>query len=600
MGRPRLPVEEKLRRGTLRLHREFGAGIPDPLPLPGRAIPPRSYAAIAEAYMVGVESGAIVAGALVKKAVARQRRDRERAAVDASWPYVWDGDQAVDACHFLEQLPHVEGRWSTPFLVLEGFQVFLVSCLYGWRMRADPTRRRFTTLFLEVARKAAKSTLMAAIAYYHLLCESEPGASVICGATTGQQARMVFGIMQSQGRMSPWLRAHGVTIFSNSIVCGSGSAKPVNSKASSLDGLNPSLIILDESHAQDFGLHDVLKSAQGARANPLMVCPTTAGYDLLSVGYAMHQQVEKVLDGTFTADHVLGIIYTLDQDDDWRDPRVWIKANPMIGLSPKRDYIEKYCQDAQQTPGVEGEFRVKQCNQWMQSASRWLSMTAWDACADPTLTLDAFDGKRGWLGADLAAVDDIASVALLFEDGDRLVAFVYNYLPSGVIQVRARKVPYYQIWVDDGVLIPTDGTMTDLARIEGDIIGWAGRFRLDALVFDEWGSRQMVSNLVARNLPARIEPKNARTYTPPAADLEARVTHGRFRHDGNVLLKWAASNATVTRRIDGSILPKKEGPESPNKIDPIDALLQANMGRLLGQVEREKQYQVLIIGGRKA
>jgi hypothetical protein len=40
-------------------------------------------------------------------------------------------------------------------------------------------------LYLEVARKAAKSTLMAAIALYHLLRKNEPGASVVCGATTG-------------------------------------------------------------------------------------------------------------------------------------------------------------------------------------------------------------------------------------------------------------------------------------------------------------------------------------------------------------------------------------------------------------------------------
>ena len=107
--------------------------------------------------------------------------------------------------------------------------------------------------------------------------------------------------------------------------------KPINAKASTQDGLNPSCIILDESHAQTFELHDVLKSAQGARANPLLLCPTTAGYDLLSVGYALRTTLTKVLEGVFDAEHFFGVIYALDEGDDWRDERTWIKANPMLG-----------------------------------------------------------------------------------------------------------------------------------------------------------------------------------------------------------------------------------------------------------------------------
>ena len=123
----------------------------------------------------------------------------------------------------------------------------------------------------------------------------------------------------------------------------------------------------------------------------------------------------------FEADHLFGLIYTLDEGDDWRDERVWIKANPMIGITPKLDWVRKYCADAQQTPGMEGEFRVKVCTQWMQSASAWLSLTQWDACADPTLRLDDFKGQPCWMGADLAQLDDLAAVALRVRAGRDLV-----------------------------------------------------------------------------------------------------------------------------------------------------------------------------------
>ncbi len=598
-----MSYEEKMLRGTLKPSREAAyaaqaAGFPDEVPaeVPDPAAP-RRYEAEADGYIEDVLGGTITAGRWARAACARQKADKARQH-DPFWPYVWDGAAGARACHFIECCPHVEGTWASPFIVLEPWQTFLIMALFGWRQKADRGKRRFTSFYLEVGRKAAKSTLMAAIAYYHLLRENEPGASVVCAATTGKQARMVFEIMQRQGRKSLWLKRQGVDVMANSIATADGSVKPVNSKASSLDGLNPSCIVLDESHAQSFGLHDVLKSAQGARGNPLLMCPTTAGYDLLSVGYAMHGQVAKVLDGVYQAEHLLGIIYCLDTEDDWRDPAVWQKANPMLGISPSREFITKYCADAQQANGMEGEFKVKSCCLWASSAASWLSMTAWDKCARPGLRLEQFIGKACWIGCDLAQVDDLCASAYLFEDGDTLVAFVVCYLPRDVVEERARFVPAYREWAQSGLLVLTDGPMTDYNVIEARLKADAARFKVQEIVFDQFGSAQISASLAAAGLPAVLEPKNAKTTTPPAKELEARVKHGRFAHDGNSLLKWAASNVVVRRGVDDTILPKKESAESPNKIDPIDALVAA-LGSWLRGKKPAKEYKLVIIGGHK-
>jgi len=552
---------------------------------------------IARQYGTDVLSGTIPACQWVKLACERQDRDTMRAATDPTWPYVWSDAHAVEACRFLEQLPHVEGRWSSATIHLEPCQVWLITTLFGWRQRAHLARRRFTLLYFEVGRKATKSTLMAGIALFHILREHEPGATVVCGATTGQQARIVFGIAQKMVQASSWLRGQDVKALANAIVTPSAVIKPVNAKASTQDGLNPSCIVLDESHAQKFGLHDVLKSAQGARVNPLMCCPTTAGYDLLSVGYALHTTLAQVLQQVFEADHFLGIIYTLDEGDNWRDERVWVKANPMIGVTPILDQVRTYCQDAQHTPGLEGEFRVKVCSEWLQSARSWLSMSCWDACADPSLRLEQFVGQRCWIGGDLAQLDDIAAIALLFERDGAIVAFVKLYLPRNVVEERARAVPAYRSWVQAGLLELTDGNMIDYGKIEADIRGWCRQFNVAALRFDQYGSAGIVSNLAASGFPAAILDKNRKTITPPARELETRVKHGRFRHDGNSCLKWMVSNAVVTRGIDDSILPKKETPDSPNKIDAIDAVLQA-MSAMIGPAEKPKEYQMIVLGGR--
>lgn len=589
-GRPRLDDATKLARGTLQPCRSQPTPVPEPALT---AAPARDYLAIAAQYAADVAAGRQVAGVWIQRAVARQQRDLARQA-DPAWPYVWSDTDAIAVCAFLEQLPHVEGGWASATLTLEPWQVFAMTCLYGWRARSDPTRRRFTNFYLELGRKGAKSTLLAGLLLFHVLREAEPGAQGICGATTGGQARIVFAIAQKMVKRSAWLRKQGVTALANAIVTDDATIKPINAKASTQDGLNPSFIVLDESHAQTFALHDVLKSAQGARKNPLLACPTTAGYNLLSVGYALRTTVAKVLEQVLSVDHLFGLIYTIDDGDDWRDPLVWAKANPMIGVTPSWDWVRSYCDDAQATPGLEAEFRVKVCSQWAHAASAWLSIAAWDRCADPALTLEQFAGASCWIGGDLAQLDDLAALALLVEAGDCLAAFVRFYLPELVVFERARAVPEYGIWAKQNLLTLTPGNLIDYDRIGADVRAFAKTFAIKDAAFDQFGSVQLVTGLVADGIPARVEAKNAKTTTAPARELEARITHRRFRHDGNSCLRWQASNVVVSRRADDTILPKKATPESPNKIDGIDALILAIGGWLKTQATSTPEPQLYV------
>lgn len=606
-GRPRLSIEEKIRRGTLQPWRErarllqaeaekkaeqkFIEFDPDPEPR-------QDYIAVMHAYMDGVESGRIVAGKWVKLAVARQRKDMARGE---SWGFAFSAFYAVKACAFIEDLPHVEGRWASPNIRLEPWQVFVLCVLFGWRYRDDALRRRFTILYLELARKNAKSTLAAGIALYHLLHEEEPGAQVICGATTGSQARIVFDIAKKMAERSVRLTRAGVRTLTHRILYRDGFMKPINAKASTQDGLNPSVILLDEAHAQDFELHNVLKSAQGARDNSLMLCPTTAGYDLLSVGYAMHQTVRKILQGVVEAEHYFGIIYAIDYEegDDWQDERVWVKANPMLGVTPKLDKFRQDFTDAKNTPSGELDFLVKQLSVWHGAGSAWLSLPKWDLCADKSCKLEKFIGRECCIGGDLSQSDDITAVAYTFKVDDIFWSCVQLYLPEDIVEERASKVPEYDYWVKLGVLKLTPGAMVDYNIVEADVRANLQRFKVKDIAFDQYGSFQLVGSLFNDSYPARIETKNSSNSTPPARELETRVKHLRFRHDGNPALRWHASNVVVTRKVDGSLVPKKESAESPNKIDGIEAVLRSLSGWLRTDQKGQgsKQFQAFVLGG---
>ncbi len=201
-------------------------------------------------------------------------------------------------------------------------------------------------------------------------------------------------------------------------------------------------------------------------------------------------------------------------------------------------------------------------------------MQRWDACADVTLKIEDFANDPCWIGVDLSQLDDLTAVAYVFKRSDTIYGFVRYYLPVHVVDERARAVPAYRVWADtDGILTLTDGNIVDYDVVENDLITFCSGHRVQRIAFDQFGSAQIGTRLIGKKMPAELLPKNAKTFTPPARELEARVTHGMFRHDGNECNRWQASNVVVTRKIDGSILPKKEHPESPNKIDGIDALL---------------------------
>ena len=68
---------------------------------------------------------------------ARRFLDDLERAKDPATSFYFDEKLAARACHFIELLPHVEGLWSTPTIVLVEAQIFFVVNLFGFRRRGD-------------------------------------------------------------------------------------------------------------------------------------------------------------------------------------------------------------------------------------------------------------------------------------------------------------------------------------------------------------------------------------------------------------------------------------------------------------------------------
>jgi phage terminase large subunit-like protein len=528
------------------------------------------------------------------------------------WPFYFDPWHGNDVCDFLEKLPHVEGNWDTPTILLEPAQIFELSTIFGWR-RKDTGLRRFTQVYEEVARKNAKSTKTAGVSLYCLACEDEPGPQVLTAATTFDQAKKVFNPAKRMVEKTPALQeAFGLVAWSKSITCADngGYIQPIHSRSKSQDGHNPHLVTLDEFHAHtDRGLFDVLRSAFGARKQPLLWIITTAGFGLYGPCMERRRFAIKVLERTVIAEHVFAIIYTLDgptdftperkKGDDWYDERNWIKANPLLGKAVQLEELRQYAIEAKESPSQESEFATKRLNIWLGAASAWLSVPKWMARSDPTLRLRDFRGLDCYLGADLADKDDITAVALAAIDADgRLLVKTWFFLPDAALERESQDeketVALYKQWKAAGHLWTTPGDFVDHGRVKRLVQRLTRALHARKLHGDQFAGFQIMASQLNEEFGdgeeafAIILAKNAKNMTDQAKDLEARVRAKAdlLRHDGNPVMTWMIGNAVVDRRVDGSILPKKETPNSANKIDGVDAVLNAMFPMQLGPPEK--------------
>lgn len=562
----------------------------------------RDYAAIALAYARAAAADKKQIGHCKWVRLAGQRHvDDLKRSKDKSWPYYFDAWHANDACDFMEKLPHVEGSWDTPTIVLEPAQIFIVAAVFGWR-RKDNGLRRFAVVYEECARKNAKSTKTAGVSLYCLVCEDETGPQVLTAATTFDQAKKVFSPAKRMVEKLPELQeAFGLAAWAKSITCADngGYLQPIHAKSKTQDGHNPHLVTMDELHAhQDRGLYDVMRSAFGARKQPLLWQITTAGSNVHGVCFEQRSMATKVLERSVIAEHIFGIIFTLDGPkdfdperkvgDDPYDERNWIKANPLLGKAVQLEELRQYAIEAKASPLAEGEFKTKRLNLWIGAATAWLNVSQWIACSDPKLRLRDFAGLDCYIGTDLSDKDDITALVLAAIDAEgRLLVKTWFFLPEAALRRDAGQEKevstLYRQWKAGGHLITTPGDFIDHRRVERVIRRLKRVLNVIRATGDAYGAWQIMAAQLNDDFGdgneafAVILPKNARNVADPAKDLEARVKAGphRLRHDGNPVMTWMAGNVVVDRRVDGSILPKKEKPVSPNKIDGIDAAVNA-------------------------
>ncbi len=545
----------------------------------------RNYADIANRYAERVVAGEVSACRWVNLACQRQLNDLARFKGKASPyrfnPVLGDADgrsyrPADNLCGFIERLPHVKGPLAGELIQLEPWQVFILSTVFGWVR--DDGKRRFRRSYIEVPRGNAKSTLSSAVALYMLAADREGGAEVYSLATTRDQARIVFGDAQTMARRSPGFRRRfSVDVGAHNMhVLASGSKfEALSAEGSTLDGLNIHFGCVDELHAHKTRtVYDVVETGTGKRDNSLLWVITTAGSNRAGICYEVRTFVTKLLDGVFEDDTQFGIVFGLDDGDDWTTESALIKANPNWGISVRPEVLVPLQAKAMQLPSAVNNFKTKHLNEWVNADTAWMDMRAWDACTDPTVDLEGFAGQPCWIGLDLASKTDIAALVLVFphpEIAEAYVVFGKYYLPEDTVSAAGNS--QYEGWMRTGRLTVTPGNVIDFGWIEADLLEMASRFEVQAVAFDPFQATQLSTRMLAEGLPMIEVRPTVLNFSEPMKTLEALVLQKKLTHDGDPVLTWMASNVVAHLDVKDNIYPRKERAE--NKIDGIVALIMA-------------------------
>jgi phage terminase large subunit-like protein len=383
----------------------------------------------------------------------------------------------------------------------------------------------------------------------------------------------------------PQLReAFNIECFTRAISCyeNGGLFRAINAKASTQDGLNPSCAILDEIHAhRTHDLLNVLQSSAGGRRNPLFLFTTTEGYETPGPWPEMRKFGQQVLEGVVEADHFLVIFYAIDDKDDEFDESIWEKSNPLIAASePLLKAIRKEATEAKSMPGRHSEFLIKRMNRQSSTSNGWIDLQRWKACASE-VPLEELKHEPCYGALDLASTRDLASFRLVWKKDGILYTHGWRWVPQTTIAIRTQRnlVPYAG-WVRAGFMLETSGEVTDYDVIFKKVLWVKENFNLVAVAFDQWNAAQISSKLSAEGVDMVQFIQGPKSYHPAMKNFEETYIAGKFRHGGDPVLTWCASN--IVTRVDANLNMAPDKKKSADKIDDMTALLMAN-GIMIGQ-----------------
>jgi phage terminase large subunit-like protein len=406
------------------------------------------------------------------------------------------------------------------------------------------------TLIL-ISKKNGKTTLLAALALYHLLTTRD--ASCVIGAASRDQATILYD--QATGLVE---RSELRTLFKTQTGYrridarwDRGRIRVLAADENTADGVIPTLALVDELHRhKSSGLYGIFRDGLGPRSGRLITI-STAGASLDSPLGKLRTRAYELpgleRDGVYRhvrTDEFAMHEWALNPDANVDDLELVATANP----APWQDVEQLRLRHASpsMTPG---QWRRFACGIWTEGEEPWLDPLLWDRLGDPALELDP--AAQTWIGVDVGVRKDSTAIVTVAARGD------------GEIAVKAR------------VMRPPGDGGLPLQLVEDAVREACVDRNVQAVLFDPWTFRRSAELLAADDLPMVEFPQSPERMANASENLYRLIETSALTHDADPVLRAHVVAGAVKQTERGWRLVK-----DPRSSRPIDALIALAMAAL--------------------
>jgi phage terminase large subunit-like protein len=499
----------------------------------------------------------------------------------------FDPDRVDRVLRAFGLLVHTQGQWAGRPLRPDPWQVaYLLAPVFGWVRwdeDSDSWVRIIRTAEVDVSRKNGKTTLAGGIAIYLTCADDEPGAQVLAVAASKDQAGYCFNPVKSLAEKSPALSPYVRSLATKVIHKASGSYFGVVAAVGDLlHGANVSGAIIDELHVHKTrDVVDAVESGTGARRQPLVVIITTPDDGRPGTIYAEKREyLEKLARGVITDPTFYGVVFGFDSERELAelglDPHseeAWKRANPGYGISPTRSFLEAESAKAKETPAGLARFLRLHLGIRTKQSTRYIRLADWDAPSNSArIDESTLAGRDCHGGLDMGSVDDLTALCWIFPDraADRYQAIWRIWAPEERLpDLDRRTAGQAAVWVREGWLRTTPGSVFDPAAVSAQLDLDARTFKVVTLGYDRWGANDVTRKANEAGMTLVPVSQSYGSLSYPLKEMLRLTLVGRFVNGGNPVLRWMVDNLAVAMDPAGNVKPNKS--TGADKIDGVAA-----------------------------
>lgn len=527
-------------------------------------------------YAKLVIQGEIIANKWVKLACERHLKDLKRSREDPDFPWKFDEEKGWRPIRFIEKKCHPT-KGSFKHLVMQPWQHFVVGSMFGWINKSTGVRRYRESLIF-VARKNGKTELESGLADYMAGFDGENGPNVYFLANSQKQASLLYEGSRTMIQKSPWLSDRFVPNRSEiRYPKTGGKILAMSAEKNNKDGENVHFAVFDEIHEyQDYSLINVMRNSRGTRKQPLIVYITTAGYVLDGPLVDMVDQGHDTLDNydDDINNRTFYYLASLDDKEEVNDPKMWVKANPNIGLMQLADMITDF-QNERRVPAQFADWLTKRFNIFSEVDE--LSYITPEILQKNTrhLDLEELRGRECVGGYDLSDTEDFTSACLEFplDDGGVFI-LEHSWIPHARYE-RDKNPERIRKWERDGEVTIIPGDYVDYSYVLDWFNEQAQKYDITIIRYDPAKAIRLNKELEEAGFETDKVRQGFFTLGGAMQNFKELLLDGKVVFNEQSMFKWYLNNVHLRQDRNDNWLPTKTS--QSRKIDGFAAALDAHV-----------------------